>query len=64
MGYGGLSILIEVKDGSKPKSAQELTLDQKQFMDTWKGGVRLVNSMEAVAETVAMLRKWHAKLSQ
>jgi hypothetical protein len=62
IGYAGLSILVEIKDGSKPKSAQKLTDDQREFWDTWKGGVRLVNGMAAVVETVELLKRWHARL--
>ena len=63
VGYGGLTCLVEVKDGAKPPSAQALTPDQKQFMDTWTGGVRLVNSLEAVVETVELLRRWREKIA-
>ena len=63
IGYGGLTILIEIKDGAKAKSQQKLTPDQEAFWDTWKGGVRLVNSLEAVVETVNLLKTWRANLS-
>ena len=64
VGYGGITCLVEVKDGSKPRSAQALTPDQREFWDTWKGGVRLVNSMEAVVETVNLLKRWRKKISE
>lgn len=59
VGYGGLSILIEVKANDKAK----LTPRQREFWDTWTGGVRRVDCMEAVAETVNLLRSWHEKLA-
>ena len=62
IGYGGLTVLVEIKDGAKPKSAQKLTPDQKVFWDSWKGGVRLVNDMNAVAETVQLLKAWRLRL--
>jgi hypothetical protein len=63
IGYGGLTVLVEIKDGAKPKSAQKLTPDQETFWDTWKGGVRLVNGMEAAIETVELLKRWQRSLS-
>lgn len=60
VGYGGLSILVEVKANDKAK----LTADQREFWDTWKGGVRRVDCMEAVAETAELLRGWHRKLNR
>jgi hypothetical protein len=63
IGYGGLTVLVEIKDGAKPKSAQKLTPDQKAFWDTWKGGVRLVNGMDAAIETVELLKRWRGLLS-
>lgn len=62
VGYGGLSLLVEFKDGAKPKSRQKLTPDQREFWDTWKGGVRLVNSLDAVVESVEVLKRWHVAL--
>jgi hypothetical protein len=42
--------LIEVKDGSLPPSARELTPDQLTFHTTWAGQVDVVNSVdEAIA---------------
>lgn len=58
VGYGGLTILVEFKDGDKPKSKQKLTPDQKKFWDTWTGGVRLVTDLAGVEETVKVLRLW------
>lgn len=62
IGYGGLSMLVEIKDGAKPPSGRKLTAAQVKFWETWTGGVRLVKSLEDVAETVATLRKWHQVL--
>lgn len=58
-GYGGLSILVEYKTGSKPPSARKLTEAQKAFHMNWKGGIRIVKDLDGVAETVQVLRGWH-----
>ena len=63
IGYGGLTILGEVRDGSKgPAYVKRYTPRQKKFRETWTGGVRLVTDMKAVEETANLLRSWHAKL--
>lgn len=36
-GWRGKTYLVEVKDGSKPKSAQQLTPDQVAFAHGWRG---------------------------
>ena len=63
VGWGGLCIPVEIKDGRKPPSARKLTPAQEEFRDSWTGGLRLVDSIDSVLETVALLKKWHAKLS-
>lgn len=62
VGWAGLTDLVEIKDGAKPKSAQALTPDQKKFWNTWKGGVRLIDNLNAVAEHVTAMRERHRKL--
>lgn len=37
VGYRGINILIEVKDGEKVLSARKLTLDQEHWHNRWKG---------------------------
>ena len=50
-------ILVEVKDGEKVPSAQELTPDQVRFQREWAGAVRVVTSIDDAAAVVAELRK-------
>lgn len=45
-GYRGKNILLEIKDGSKPLSAQALTPEQKLWHYEWKGQIAVVNSPE------------------
>lgn len=59
IGYGGLSILCEYKDASKPPSARKLTKDQEAFHMNWKGGIRVVKDLDGVLETVKVLQGWH-----
>lgn len=46
IGYCGVNILVEVKDGSKPPSHQKLTPDQVKFIDAWRGTVFIVKSID------------------
>lgn len=53
VGYKGETILLEVKDGSKPPSKRELTNDQVFFHTFWQGGPLFVVS--TVSEALAAL---------
>lgn len=48
-GYKGKNILLELKDGDKPPSAQVLTPEQRIWHFAWKdkGQVSVVNSPES-----------------
>ena len=43
----GLTLMMEIKDGGKPPSAQKLTPDQVKWHDEWKGSKVVVNSVES-----------------
>jgi hypothetical protein len=48
VGYNGNTILMEIKDGSKPPSKQALTPDQLKFIKNWTGSsICIVNDVEA-----------------
>jgi hypothetical protein len=42
VGYNGYTILMELKDGSKPPSARRLTEDEQKFFDEWTGGMLVI----------------------
>lgn len=46
VGYRGINYLMEVKDGDKPPSARELTIDQKHWHSLWRGSVYVVKSTD------------------
>jgi hypothetical protein len=47
IGYQGKTLLLEIKDGKKPPSAQKLTPEQEQWHANWRGGrLAVVNSIE------------------
>jgi len=53
VGYAGRTFLCEVKDGSKPPSARQLTPDQQEFVKNWKGDWTLIESVEEVGHFIA-----------
>jgi hypothetical protein len=52
--YRGETLLIEVKDGSKPPSARRLTEAEQKFHDEWPGSDLYI--VESVSEALALLR--------
>ncbi|MEE9351679.1 MAG: hypothetical protein V3U78_05420 [Thiotrichaceae bacterium] len=51
----GRSIVVEIKDGSKPKSARKLTSGEESFKQSWKGCWRLVESIKDADKVIAEL---------
>lgn len=55
VGYKGLNMLLEVKDGSKPPSAQKLTPQQEAWHQDWRGHAVVVNSPEAALAAIGVI---------
>ncbi len=52
--YRGHTLLLEVKDGKKPPSAQKLTDAEKKFHNEWTGGrLVVVNSVFMALQELA-----------
>lgn len=50
IGMYGQNLLVEVKNGKKPPSAQKLTEHEQLFFDSWKGQVCVIrNVTEAIS---------------
>ena len=58
VGWRGVNVLIELKDGAKKPSEQSLTKDQQDFHATWNGQVIVANSPTAAVE--AVIRHWES----
>jgi len=55
VGHAGKTYLIEVKDGSKPPSAQKLNKRQEEWFQGWKGHAVVVNSPEAALAAIGLI---------
>lgn len=53
VGYKGVSILMEVKDGDKPPSARKLTPAEEKFFLEWQGGMLVI--VESVEDALEVL---------
>ena len=47
VGWRGVNLLVEIKDGDKPPSAQKLTPAQQDWHRDWRGQCCVVNSPQA-----------------
>lgn len=63
VGYGGMTMPVEIKDGAKPPSRRRLTPNEERVHARWTGGKRLVMDLAGVEETVRTLRRWHAAVT-
>jgi len=55
VGFRGVNVLIEVKDGNKPPSAQKLSPSQEAWHRDWRGDVFVVNSPEAALAVIGVI---------
>lgn len=46
VGYAGTNYLVELKDGRRPPSERQLTPDERDWHDAWRGNVAVVKSVE------------------
>lgn len=57
VGWGGKTLLMEIKDGSKVPSAQKLTDDQIKWHGAWMGGpLAVVDGPEAALRMLGVLK--------
>lgn len=63
-GFGGLSILVEIKDSDKSPSKRKLTPAEERFRMNWKGGYKVVENLDHVEETVNLLKGWHEAIRE
>jgi len=64
VGYGGLTIMVEIKNPLQPPSKRKLTKAQEELRRDWTGGCRLVVTSDDIVDTVAVLRRWKLAISK
>ena len=52
VGWKGLNFCFEIKDGSKPKSARQLTEGEQKFFNVWRGQVDKVETFEEIMKII------------
>lgn len=57
VGCQGRNFLLEIKDGSKPPSARQLTEDQQTWHQNWRGQVVVVESVVEVLHLLGKVNK-------
>jgi hypothetical protein len=56
LGYKGVNMLVEIKDGSKPPSARALTKQERKFHAEWGGDVQIVETLDDCLELISKMR--------
>lgn len=56
VGFRNMNIFMEIKDGSKPKSARKLTPDQVKWHSEWRGVVHVVESVDDALKVIEGLK--------
>lgn len=46
VGFRGVNFLLEIKDGDKPPSKRQLTADEAEWHEGWRGHVHVVESVD------------------
>lgn len=54
-GFRGENYLIEIKDGSRPPSKRKLTTDEREFHQTWRGSVHVVESVDQALQLIGAI---------
>lgn len=65
VGAFGVTLLMEVKDGTKPPSARRLTEDQLVWHGAWSGGpLSIVTDIESAIRAVNAIRQLEKETSE
>ena len=55
IGFRGVNYLVELKDGDKFASQQQLTMDERLWHDQWRGQVAVCNSLDEILNLIDAL---------
>lgn len=57
VGFGGVTVLTEIKDGHKPPSARKLTPSQVEFHSEFKGAITVIETPDHAIQLVNRIRQ-------
>lgn len=55
VGLKGVNVLAEIKDPNQPPSKRRLTADEKDFHDSWRGQVCVIETAEDLLSKLVMV---------
>jgi hypothetical protein len=55
IGYRGKTVLVEIKDGTKPASRRRLTPDEARFFESWRGEAAVVCNRAQMADLLSRM---------
>ena len=61
VGYRGVNVLMEIKDGKKMPSQRKTTHPQDGFFATWRGAAIIVRSSDEAIEALTAATNWPAR---
>jgi len=61
IGFGGVTVLVEVKDGSKEPARRKLTPQQVAFHGSFKGAITVIENEQQAVELVTRIRQASAQ---
>jgi len=56
VGVTGINLLVEVKDGARPPSERRLNAAEREFHDSWRGQVVVVETVDQAIDLVNSVR--------
>ena len=57
VGFRGVTLLMEIKDGKKPPSDRKLTTDQQKWHAEWRGGaLAIVDSADSALIMIGVIK--------
>lgn len=62
VGFGGVTVLVEIKDGNKSLSRRKLTPAQVVFHDEFKGAITVIETVDQAIELVKRIKQASASL--
>jgi Holliday junction resolvase len=63
VGFGGITVLVEVKDGSRSPSERKFTQKQVEFHSSFAGAITVIETVDQAIQLVNLIRQVAAKIN-